>query len=32
VRVADPTFFYITVFRLVAVLTIAGMGLYANGK
>jgi len=32
VRVADPTFFYITVFGRVAVLTIAGMGLYANGK
>ncbi len=30
--VADPTFFYITVFGTLAVLTILGVGLYANGK
>ena len=30
--VADPTFFYITVFGTLAVLTIVGVGLYANGK
>ena len=30
--VADPTFFYITVFGTLAVLTIIGVSLYANGK
>jgi len=30
--VVDPTFFYITVFGTLAVLTIVGVGLYANGK
>ncbi len=30
--VADPTFFYITVFGTLAVLTILGVSLYANGK
>ena len=30
--VADPTFFYITVFGTLAVLTIVGLSLYANGK
>ena len=30
--IADPTFFYITVFGTLAVLTIVGVGLYANGK
>ena len=30
--VTDPTFFYITVFGGVGVLTIVGVGLYANGK
>ena len=30
--VADPTFFYITVFGTVALLTIGGLGIYANGK
>ena len=30
--VADPTFFYITVFGTLAVLTVVGVGLYANGK
>jgi len=29
---ADPTIFYITVFGMVAVLTMVGVGLYANGK
>ena len=31
-NVADPTFFYITVFGTLAVLTTVGVGLYANGK
>ena len=30
--VADPTFFYITVFGMLAFATIVGVGLYANGK
>ncbi len=30
--VADPTFFYITVFGIVAALTVVGVGLYASGK
>ncbi len=30
--VADPTFFYITVFGTLALLTVVGVGLYANGK
>ena len=30
--VSDPTFFYITVFGTLTVLTIVGVGLYANGK
>jgi amino acid transporter len=30
--VADPTFFYITVFGTVALLTIGGLAVYANGK
>ncbi len=30
--VADPTFFYITVFGMLALLIIVGVGLYANGK
>ncbi len=30
--VADPTFVYITVFGTLAVLTIVGVSLYANGK
>ncbi len=30
--VADPTIFYITVFGTVGLLTIVGVGLYANGK
>ena len=30
--VADPTFFYITVFGTVALLTIVGVGVYANGR
>ncbi len=30
--VADPTFFYITVFGTVALLAITGVGLYAHGK
>jgi hypothetical protein len=30
--VADPTFFYITVFGMLALTTIVGVGLYANGK
>ena len=29
--VSDPTFFYITVFGMLAVLTILGVGIYANG-
>ena len=29
--VADPTFFYITVFGMLALLTLLGVGLYANG-
>ncbi len=29
--VVDPTFFYVTVFGMLAVLTIVGVGLYANG-
>jgi amino acid transporter len=30
--VADPTVFYITVFGMLALATIVGVGLYANGK
>ncbi len=30
--VTDPTFFYITVFGTLAVLTITGLSLYANGR
>jgi amino acid transporter len=30
--VSDPTFFYVTVFGMVTLLTIVGLGLYANGK
>lgn len=30
--VADPTFFYITVFGTLAVMTIVGVSLYVNGK
>jgi len=30
--VADPTFFYITVFGTLTVLTIIGVSLYATGK
>ncbi len=30
--VADPTFFYITVFGALAVLTIVGVGLYISGR
>ncbi len=30
--VADPTFFYITVLGMLALTTIVGVGLYANGK
>ncbi len=30
--VADPTFFYITVFGALTVLTIVGVGLYVSGK
>jgi hypothetical protein len=30
--VADPTFFYITVFGMLALATIVGVGLYVNGK
>jgi amino acid transporter len=30
--VADPKFFYITVFGMLALATVVGVGLYANGK
>jgi amino acid transporter len=30
--VADPTFFYITVFGMLALATMVGVGLYVNGK
>ena len=31
-RVTDPTFFYITVFGMLTLVTIVGVGLYAKGK